>query len=570
MKKVLYILLIVQSLIFGLSISPQEATPALKKGINQYLKGNFKASVGEIYRANGYKLMWAGDINAQRLNDLSAAFNDITFNYNYKNFGEDAVLNLTAEIDSGAYQGAELTKLMARLDIAATQAYIKLIYYIRKGDVDWGMVKRKLKNLKADQDIHAVWEINPRKMPSAASIIKSIKSNNINGYLRSLLPLKEQYLSLISILEQYRNMPNSETVPYGVTIHPGMQDNRVVVIKKILQSTGDYSSAEEINNVYSGDLSQAVSAFRGRFNLQQGDYIDNKLIKYINTGRGEYVQRIITNLEMLKIYPSHYEPNHIEVNIPEFMLRYYKGGNSSLESEVIVGRIDRPTPVFSNNIKFLVLNPTWTITDNLVKKDLIHVLRDNPNYLKEHNIHVFTSYKKDAKEVPLDFKKLAKYEHSKKAVPYRFVQFPGDSNALGRVKFMFPNKYDVYLHDTDNKSLFQYRYRVFSSGCMRIKYPFELMDNILKDAGSNYSPVRAHKIIDSGIKTTYTKLKKSVPIHIRYQTVREVNGQAQFFYDIYMYEQIVWESMAGQKLNTFVVPDQRLTAVKMRGSALSN
>jgi len=561
---------VAQSLLFGLSISPAQATPALKNGVNQYVSGNFRKSVSQIYQTNGYRLMWAGDANVQRLSDLTAAFDDVMFNYSYKDFKTNEIMNLSAEIDSGLYQGAELANMMAKLDVLATSSYIKLIYFIRKGDVDWALVKRKLKNLKDSQDVHAAWEIHPRGMPSASSIVNSVKKGDINGYLKSLLPLREQYESLINILNQYQSMPSANQIPYGVTIKPGMSDERLKQIKRMLISTGDLSQGIKLNNKFGPELSGAISSFRSRFNLRAGDYIDNTVIKYLNTGKNKYVSRIITNLEMLKIYPNHFESNHIEVNIPEYKLRYYKGGNEVMESEVVVGRIDRPTPIFDSNVKYLVLNPTWTITDNLVRRDLIPVLRENPNYLQEHDIHVFTSYKKDAKEVPLDFNKLQKYEHNKKAIPYRFVQFPGDNNALGRVKFMFPNKYTVYLHDTDNKTLFDYRYRPYSSGCVRLKYPFELMNNILSDAGSNYTGSKAQGIIDSGIKTTHVRLKKSIPIHMLYQTVRDVNGQTKFFFDVYMYEQIVSESMGNNKQSTFVVPEQRLTTVKRGGSRISN
>ncbi len=569
-KKIIAISIITHTLLFGFSITPTQAAPALKNGVNQYVTGNFKRSVAQIYQANGYKLMWAGDENIQKLSNLTAAFDDTMFNYSYKDFKTNEIMNLSAEIDSGVYQGAELVNMMAKLDVMATSSYIKLIYFIRKGDVDWALVKRKLKNLKDSQDVHAAWEIHPRGMPSAASIVNSVKKGDIDGYLKSLLPLREQYESLINILNQYQSMPNTNQIPYGVVIRPEMNDDRIRQIKTMLISTGDLPQGSKLNNEYTPDLSAAISSFRSRFNLKAGDYIDNTVIKYLNTGKNKYVSRIITNLEMLKVYPNHFESNHILVNIPEYKLRYYKNGNEVMESEVVVGRIDRPTPIFKGKIKYLVLNPTWTITDNLVRRDLIPVLKENPNYLKEHDIHVFTSYKKDAKEVPLDFNKLKKYEHSKKAIPYRFVQFPGDNNALGRVKFMFPNKYTVYLHDTDNKTLFDYRYRPYSSGCVRVKYPFELMNNILSDAGSNYTGSKAQSIINSGIKTTYVKLKKSVPIHMIYQTVRDVNGQTKFFFDVYMYEQIVWESMGNHKQSTFVVPEQRLTTVKRGASRISN
>jgi len=207
----------------------------------------------------------------------------------------------------------------------------------------------------------------------------------------------------------------------------------------------------------------------------------------------------------------------------------------------------------------MVLNPTWTITDNLVRRDLIPVLRENPSYLREHNLHVFAG----GKEVPLNFARLTKAAHGG-AVPYRFVQYPGPSNALGRVKFMFPNRYSVYLHDTDNHSLFNYRYRVFSSGCMRVGKPFELMNHLLHYAKGSYSPSRIRQILATN-KPATIRLRRPIPVHILYRTVYREGGKDHFLYDIYMYDQMIYESSAGHTKPTFTVPKKRLTGIKRIG-----
>jgi len=261
-------------------------------------------------------------------------------------------------------------------------------------------------------------------------------------------------------------------------------------------------------------------------------------------------------LDILKLYPRSFESEYIEVNIPDYHLRYRHNGKVLLKSPLVVGRIDRPTPIFNDKIEYMVLNPTWTITNNLIRRDLIPVLRDNPGYLKAHNIHVFQG----GKQVPLNFAKLAKAEHGG-AVPYRFVQYPGISNALGKVKFMFPNRYSVYLHDTDNHSLFKYRYRVFSSGCMRVAKPFDLMNILLRHAKGRYSKSKIQKIFDSN-KPATIRISPSIPVHILYNTVYHENGKDYFLYDIYMYDQMIYESSEGHTKRTFTVPKKRLTGIK--------
>jgi murein L,D-transpeptidase YcbB/YkuD len=228
-----------------------------------------------------------------------------------------------------------------------------------------------------------------------------------------------------------------------------------------------------------------------------------------------------------------------------------------MKTGIVVGRLDRPTPLFSNSIKYMVVNPTWTIPDNLIKRDLIHVLRENPMYLEENNIHVFSG----KKEIEVTQEMLDPYEESEKRVPYRFVQYPGDNNALGRIKFMFPNKYAVYLHDTDNKSLLTRRYKVYSSGCMRVDKPFDLMDILLEDAKKSYSRSDIEEIIATD-KPKTIRLRKAIPVHILYFTVYEEDGLAYFKNDIYMYDQVIEESVEGNKKSTFTVPKKRLISVK--------
>jgi murein L,D-transpeptidase YcbB/YkuD len=280
---------------------------------------------------------------------------------------------------------------------------------------------------------------------------------------------------------------------------------------------------------------------------------------YLNQPAKKNIAAIITNLDKTKLYAKHFEEEHVEVNVPDFNLRYYRDNEKVMKMGVVVGRIDRPTPIFNSAIKYMVVNPTWTIPNNLIKRDLIHVLRENPSYLEENNIHVFSGNR----EVSVTSEMLAPYEGNKKRVPYRFVQYPGDNNALGRIKFMFPNRYAVYLHDTDNKTLLSRRYKVYSSGCMRVERPFDLMDILLDHSIGSYSQSDIEEIIATN-KPTTIKLKRSIPVHIVYFTVYEEDGLAYFKNDIYLYDQIIQESAEGHKKSTFRVPKKRMVSIKKK------
>ncbi|MEA2028510.1 MAG: L,D-transpeptidase family protein, partial [Campylobacterota bacterium] len=270
------------------------------------------------------------------------------------------------------------------------------------------------------------------------------------------------------------------------------------------------------------------------------------------------IQAIIVNLDKTKLYPSSFESEYVEINIPDYRLRYYKDDMRLFRTNIVVGKISRPTPMFDDYIKYVVLNPTWTIPDSLIKKDLIHMLKHNPNYLEENNIYVNGAF--GAKK--LDMQKLFSYEKSQKRVPYSFVQHAGKTNALGRIKFMFPNQYAVYLHDTDNRYLLDRKYRIYSSGCMRVKSPFELYKYLM---GDDYNHAKTQKVLDS-LKPKTVHLPRKVPIHILYFTVFVEDQKAYFKYDIYAYDQIIAESTAGNKKPTFHMPKNRFVVVDEKGN----
>jgi murein L,D-transpeptidase YcbB/YkuD len=324
-----------------------------------------------------------------------------------------------------------------------------------------------------------------------------------------------------------------------------------------LQISGDYPKDASIDWKFDRTLEHAVKTYQKRYLLEINGHVDKRVTYYLNQPVKKNIQAIITNLDKTKLYPKHFEKEYVAVNIPDFNLRYYRNNEMIMKMGIVVGRIDRPTPIFSDKIEYMVINPTWTIPDNLIKRDLIHVLRENPSYLEENNIHVFSGNK----EITVTQEMLDPYEQSNKKVPYSFVQYPGDTNALGRIKFMFPNKYAVYLHDTDNKSLLTRRYKIYSSGCMRVERPFDLMNILLEHAKRKYTQEDIDAIIATD-KPKTIRLKKAIPVHILYFTVFEEDGLAYFKNDIYLYDKIIEESVEGHKKATFTMPKKRMGRVK--------
>ncbi|MEA2048618.1 MAG: L,D-transpeptidase family protein [Campylobacterota bacterium] len=560
------VLLSFHTSLYAQALSMENISLNIQKSLPTHLKGKNKAIVQNLYDQTGNKPLWIGKKNRKKMGELIQALNDPLFNYKNKPFDQKSIKRLFFLLDNNEVSTAKQAAVYARLDLILSNSMVRLVRFIVQGDVDWALVQKKFKALKESDDIKVNWEMSPKPFPNQSKLLLAVKQGNIYAYLNSLIPMEKRYKSLIKLLKDYRVMDKFPKIEYSrKPLKLGDRSSKIEEIKKRLQISGDYPKYAKINNRFDEALRRAVITYQKRYLLKVTAEVDKTMTYYLNQPVTNNIQAIITNLDKTKLYPKRFEEEHVEVNIPDFNLRYVKGGEKVMKMGIVIGRLDRPTPLFHDFIEYMVVNPTWTIPDNLIKRDLIHVFRDNPYYLEENNIHVFSG----KKEVEITPDMLDPYENSEKRVPYRFVQYPGDNNALGRIKFMFPNKYAVYLHDTDNKTLLTRRYKLYSSGCMRVEKPFELMDILLENAKKNYSRSDIETIIATNEPKTIL-LRKPVPVHMLYFTVYKEDGLAYFKNDVYLYDKIIEESVTGNKKKTFTLPKNRMISVKKNTRPLSN
>ncbi len=543
-------------------LSVESISANIQNSLPRHVKGENKEIIQNIYTSAGYQPLWVGDNNKKKTSQLIQALNDPLFNYKDKSFDQASIKRLFYLLDNGEVSAEKQAAVYARLDLILTSSMVRLVRFIVQGDVDWNLVQQKLRNLKQSDDVTARWEMAVKPFPNQQELLSAIANGNIYAYLNSLIPMEKRYKKLVKLLKDYQRMDKFPKIKYtNELLQVGVKSDIVEEVKKYLQITGDYPQNAPIDSKFDETLRRAVVTYQKRYLLKVTGKVDKATTYYLNQPVSGNIQSIITNLDKTKLYPKAFEAEHIEINIPDFNLRYYRNGQKIMKKGVVVGRMDRPTPLFQETMSFMVLNPTWTVPDNLIKRDLIHVLREDPNYLKDNNIHVFSGNN----EIQVTQGMLDPYEKSARNVPYRFVQYPGEKNALGRVKFMFPNKYSVYLHDTDNKSLLDRRYKIYSSGCVRVEQPFELVDVLLAHGGQ-YGHDRIANILETNQPTTIN-LPKPVPVHMVYFTAYEEDGLAYFKYDIYLYDQIIEESAEGNKKATFTVPEKRMISVKDNAKA---
>jgi len=490
----------------------------------------------QLYAMNQNKPLWIG--HARNLNTLRESLQNPYFNYKYKDLYQSQIEQYTYLLHDQMNLNENVNDL-ATLDILLTRAYIGLANFIVQSDTDWDMVQDKISGLKAAKDITANWEMVRKTSPSARRLFSAITSEDINGFFKSITPQPELHQSLINSLQFYRNLRGLPRIKYAKNLKLGDQYPYIADIKQRLIITGDLRNKNNSSDIFDQELKQALFSYKKRFKLAQNGLIDKITVYYLNKPMREHVQSIVTNLDKLKVFPDKFPDEYIQVNLPDFTMDYFRNNNSILHMNAVVGRDVRPTPIFSSYMTYLELNPNWNIPENLVRKDLIPALQEHPDYLKTHNIHAFKGWKATNEIKNFSVDKLLPYKDGGR-IPYRFVQYPGDNNALGRIKFMFPNKYSVYLHDTDNKSLFSRRYRVYSSGCMRLEKPFALLE-VLKSRLKSADIASIPKYRNS-LENKVLNFTKKLPVHTTYFTVFRQNGLTHFRKDIYEYDKFIQSS----------------------------
>ena len=506
--------------------------------------GNESKTIKSLYSMNGNQPLWVG--HAKNLNQLTQLLQSPYYNYKNKLFKQD-IINQYSYLLYDNMNLNENTQELYKLEMALSYSYIDLANFIVKSDIDWDSVSTKLHELKEQKDIKANWEMVRKKSPSVKKLFTALTNQNIERFYKSLTPLKKRHQSLINALQKYQNMYGIKKIRYGKDLKLGDSSPRISSIKKRLAISGDFPYKEFYNDTFDTQLKSAIVQYKNRFNLEQNGLIDKIMVYYLNKPINMLIKDIITNLDKLKVFPNKFPNEVIIVNIPEFRMHYYKNSYPILSMNAVVGRDARPTPIFASKMTYLVLNPTWNIPSNLVRRDLIPTLEENPDYMKEHHIDVYKGWGKNSKKIKnFSVSQLLPYKDGGN-IPYRFVQSPGDDNALGRVKFMFPNKYSVYLHDTDNKDLLTRRYRVYSSGCMRLQHPFQLLE-LLKPR-LNVSSSKVDKYLASK-KTKHLSFKKKLAVQTVYFSVFEREGQTYFRKDIYGYDKFIQDA-AKEELETF-------------------
>lgn len=429
------------------------------------------------------------------------------------------------------------------LEFKISQLYYGYATYALYGSINWGAFKDRLYNLKA-QDIHAGWVTYKPRFGPLSLIEKAALNGSLSDLFNQAEPKEYHYQELKDALVKYLELQKDggwPYVPFDGVLKPGEAHNTVPLLRERLRITGDYANCRsDEENVYDVCLKDAVVRFQKRHGLEDEGIIGKKTMAALNVPIERRIEQIRLNLDRIKWLNERNNKRHIMINIPAFTLFFEEDKALRLEMKVITGERKNPTPVFSNTVQTIVLNPHWNVPKSIIQKEMIPKLLKNPNAMAKDKIEIHTGWGKDARKISPSSVNWGQYRYSK-AMPYRFAQVPGAGNALGKVKFLFPNQFSVYMHDTPTKSLFNQNVRAFSHGCIRLSKPIELLETFSTFNDTVDFEKSQERL--KGTKKAYLNLTSKVPVDVIYLTAYvDYDGVLQFRNDIYDYDAMQLQS----------------------------
>ena len=428
---------------------------------------------------------------------------------------------------------------IAMFDIYMSDAFLTMAKDLHEGEIDMVKFKSILKNKSEEEDIPYSWDL-PIKHMNYVSFLDSLKnSSDMQSRLLGLSNSSNMLNSLIQAYKRYNDVVKSggwRSIPRGKLVRVGVKDKRVPLLAKRLYLSGDFDNPDFRGTKMTKELSNALKHFQDRMGIWDSGNLNRRTRLALNISAKDRLKTIALNISRLRSETKDFGNEYIIVNIPDFRMSFVKDGGDVLSMRVVVGRKRNPTPIFSSSMKYFEINPYWTVPNSIVKKEMLHRIQEDPDYLASRGFKMYRSWKNGQKAA--DPFNVDWWQYSDDSnIPYHFVKEPGKTNPLGFVKFMFPNSHAVYMHDTDEKRFFKSPVRAYSHGCIRLQKPGELLEYITNNY-TNRSLDEIEKLKES--KQNHSiRLDRYIPVHIRYFTswVNEDSGVS-FRNDIYGYDKI--------------------------------
>ncbi len=472
-----------------------------------------KKPLTSLYQLRNYKLIWS---DGEKYNDnAKQLFSAIQQAHE---FGLNA-FDYDAELLQDFLQASAVDPvLLSKSDIVFSHAYVKLASHISKG---------KLTNSQSTFN---------NDDPLLAILNHAADNNAIHSTINNLQPKHDHYRNLVTALANYKKIEariDHQQAPLKLSKRSyqlGDYSTEIPKLRTLLHAYGDYRGNDFSSQLLDEHLMLAISGFQSRHGLDADGVLGKQTVRALNIPIWRRIQQLELNLARAQTLPDISTGRHLLVNIPAYKLYLYDDQQLTYQSNVVVGKKKHKTPLISSQLTKIILSPYWNVPKSITHNEIIPALQRDPNYLAKNNMKLLSTDSNLARIINPD--SIDWFNIDQANTNFRVRQEPGARNSLGNIKFIFPNRHSVYLHDTPSRRLFALPQRAFSHGCIRLEDPFGLAETLVSnDLGwSKYDLLDLSK--QSKSKTVH--LSESVPIHITYMTAwADEQGIVNFRPDIY-------------------------------------
>lgn len=478
----------------------------------------------QFYTARNYQPVWNRNGKLipeanQVINLLRHSYQDglNPFDYHVRELRQMEQQIMTAESANSVVP----LSLLADFDVTLSDAYLLYSKQMEFGRVDNSVAYPK-------------WQVSKRSANVLALYQTAVSNNSLLQNLTKLTPSYHGYTQLKAMLAKYQQIAASggwQTIPAGGALKKGSQGKRVSILADRVAATEDYS-VPETGAIFDNNLQDGVKQFQSENGLKATGVVDSLTLQSLNIPVEQRIKQIQFNLDRMRWLPNELGNPYLIVNIPNYSLSIIQDGKLELTMPVIVGGGgDNKTCITNSQISMLELNPYWGIPFRIATKEYLHKIQESPTYLEAHQIRVYrNSDNQEVDPASIDWKNV-----TAKNFNYFLRQDPGKKNALGKIKFMFPNDCGIYLHDTSNPNLFSKKLRSLSHGCVRVSEP-TVLANYLIEGNSNWNASKLESAIKTG-NHKWVKIADPLAIHTVYWTTWVDNqNHLQFRKDIYKTE----------------------------------
>jgi len=471
--------------------------------------------LGDYYKSDEARLLWIGErgLNSKATKSLKTVFTRAD------RFGLDPRDYSLADGEALAAQAGGSPAALADAELRISLAALTYANHAQAGRVLPTSIDSEFLDLKP-------------KRPAAPQVLERLAASgdDLAGYLESFHPSHPQFKALKQKLAEARTAVTSGSIavriPDGPSLGPDTYHPQVAIVRERLSVPAPQDAPRgNAAEYYDAALAEAVRVFQETRGLRPDGIVGRNTREALNEGTiAVSVNTILSNMERWRWAPREFGDRHVFINIPEFKFFIVDKGTVIHEERIVTGSPKHPTPVFSDEIETVVFNPYWHVPQSIIANEIIPAARNNPDYLYRNNLEVFWLGNRQVEPYMVDWQFVNPSKLSLR-------QTPGPRNALGRVKFLFPNKHAVYMHDTPSKHLFDKPVRAYSHGCMRVRNPLEFAKLLL--GGQGWSEARMRDTLEIA-NDQHVRLEKKVPVHISYFTAWvDDDGTLKGFRDIY-------------------------------------